>query len=78
MPRSVKRDRVCFDVVEGSRPAQHPRLHRTFRPAENVWEVAQDSRPVPPAKSSLPRLASHLPGRLLLPVLAALRAAPPR
>jgi hypothetical protein len=57
-------DRLMIDPVPG------PRSIRDFtgltRPAENVWEVTQDSRPIPPARSSLPRLASSLPSRLLL------------
>ena len=56
-------DRLMIDPVPG------PRTVRDFtglaQPAENVYEVVPSTRPVPPAGSSLPRLASTLPGRLL-------------
>jgi len=57
-------DRLMIDPVHGPRSARD--FTGLSRPAENVWEVTQESRPVPPAGSSLPRLASNLPGRLLL------------
>ena len=57
-------DRLLIDPVPGPRSVQD--FTGLSRPADNVWEVTQDSQPVPPAGSSLPRLASSLPGRLLL------------
>lgn len=57
-------DRLMIDPLPG------PRVARDFtglsQPAANVWEVSPDTRPVPPAGSSLPRLAGYLPGHLLL------------
>ncbi len=52
------------------RPVPGPRSVQDFtglsQPAANLWEVLSHTSPIPPAGSSLPRLAGHLPGHLLL------------
>jgi hypothetical protein len=57
-------DRLMIDPIPGPRSVQD--FTGLGQPAANVWEVSPHTRPIPPAGSSLPRLASHLPGRLIL------------
>lgn len=57
-------DRLMIDPIPGPRSAQD--FTELAQPAANVWEVSPSTRPIPPAGSSLPRLAGHLAGRLLL------------
>jgi hypothetical protein len=57
-------DRLMIDPLPGPRSIHD--FTGLARLAANVWEITQDSRPVPPAGSSLPHLASSLPSRLLL------------
>jgi hypothetical protein len=57
-------DRLMIDPVPGPRSAEDFTGLRQL--AANLWEVLSQTRPNPPAGSSLPRLAKHLPGHLLL------------
>jgi hypothetical protein len=57
-------DRLMIDPLPGPRSAQD--FTGLGQPVANVWEVSSHTSPIPPAGSSLPRLAGHLPGHLLL------------
>jgi hypothetical protein len=57
-------DRLMIDPLPGPRTADDFTGLRELAP--NVLEVLPSTRPIPPAGSSLPRLAAELPTRLLL------------
>ena len=57
-------DRLLVDPKPGPRVAADFVGLRT--PAPNVWEVTHTTSPIPPAGSTLPRLAVELPVRVLL------------
>lgn len=57
-------DRLMIDPLPGPRTTEDFTGLRELTP--HVLEVVAEARPVPPAGSSLPRLAADLPARLLL------------
>lgn len=57
-------DRLMIDPLPGPRVVAD--FTGLYEPAAGVHEVLATTRPVPPAGSSLPRLAAELPARLLL------------
>lgn len=57
-------DRLLVDPMPGPRAADH--FHGLYAPVSGVWEVLGTTTPIPPAGSTLPRLAAELPVQVLL------------